>query len=82
MQGTAGFVCGASTVVRDESVQDGDKEAQRIMADLDKKFEKLRKETDKDKVTEALRKEAWDPTKDAIKVSSLLSHVSAVPVQK
>lgn len=38
------------------------------MADLDKKFKNLRKETDKDKVTDALRKEAWDPTKDAIKV--------------
>ncbi|BDA46139.1 hypothetical protein COCOBI_08-2310 [Coccomyxa sp. Obi] len=49
--------------------EDGDKEAYRIMADLDKKFEKLRKETDKDKVTEALRKEAWDPTKDAIKAA-------------
>ncbi|CAL8462278.1 g1809 [Coccomyxa elongata] len=49
--------------------EDGDKEAQRIMADLDKKFKKLRKETDKDKVTEALRKEAWDPTKDAIKAA-------------
>jgi len=38
------------------------------VADLDKKFKDLRKETDKDKVTDALRKEAWDPTKDAIKV--------------
>lgn len=64
-----------------DSLQDGDKEAQRIVADLDEKFKKLRKETDKDKVTEALRNEAWDPTKDAIKVPSLLSHVSAVSVQ-
>ncbi len=48
------------------------------MADLDKTFDKLRKETDKDKVTEALRKEAWEPTKDALKVFSL--RICAAPL--
>lgn len=54
-------------------VQDGEKTAQKIMSDLDKTFGKLRQETDKDKVTEALRTEAWEPTKDALKVIFLPS---------
>ncbi|EIE24175.1 hypothetical protein COCSUDRAFT_41460 [Coccomyxa subellipsoidea C-169] len=55
------------TVIND--VKGEEKAAEQIMADLDKTFDKLRKETDKDKVTEALRKEAWEPTKDALKAA-------------
>jgi vacuolar-type H+-ATPase subunit I/STV1 len=52
--------------------------ARKVVADLDKKFDRLRGETNKDEVTKAMRAEAWEPTKDAIKVCDVLrDHVTS-----
>ncbi len=42
--------------------------AQDIMDEVDKKIERMRQEPDRDKVTTQMRSEAWEPTRDAIKV--------------